>query len=197
MDLSPQEQVRKILGHHYQTFETFFRESMTEARALLGPVLHIVEKRTIRSLVRDVVVAKIKGHFRHMPGVRFTEQNGLFLLHVAGEYSLRFKKLDDNNHASGIETKQVKLFIGQLEIEGITASTTHLDVGYKLNATETAIESVIISCPNGKKTDWFIDLTGELTDVAASIVLLPTAKPARTATKVKVKNAVKSIEKTS
>jgi len=81
------------------------------------------------------------------------------LINVKDSLLLRFKKMGEDKSTRNIPTQQSFLFRAQLELPGIPAALTHLEAGYVLNDLQTALDGVYITCPNGKRLEWFIDLT--------------------------------------
>jgi hypothetical protein len=136
----------------------------------------ILTPRSRASVIHDYMVAFARDFFKDDPGIRIFTKRGLSLINIDDSLLLRFKKLDAEKRSRNIPTQQTYLFRAQLELPGIPAELTHIEAGYVLNELQTMLDGIYITCPNGKRLEWFIDLTSLL---GANVVPLspPSALP--------------------
>jgi hypothetical protein len=132
----------------------------------------ILTPRSRASVIHDYMVAFARDFFKDDPGIRIFARRGLSLMNIDDSLLLRFKKLDAEKRSRNIPTQQTHLFRAQLELPGIPAELTHLEAGYVLNELQTALDGVYITCPNGNRLEWFMDLTSL---PGANVVPLPSS----------------------
>lgn len=132
--------------------------------------------RSRASLVHDYIVYAARQSFDGIADARLVEINKLFMVTFGADIGLRFKKLDECFHSSGIPTQQRLDFMCQDDLPGIE-SVTHLEAGYSLNPLQTAIEGIYLCCPNHPSVLWYHELTEG--DVSDNVIVLPTAPAPR------------------
>lgn len=120
-------------------------------------VRDVLTPRTRANIVFDHMCHHARQQFANTKDVHIRETNGLFLVDIQGKLQIRFKKLDDNNKSSNIQTQQTLNFYEQLELPGLPHAT-RLVAGYVLNDWETAIRTVTVTCPNGSEIEWYLEL---------------------------------------
>lgn len=106
---------------------------------------------------------------KRLDGAATLHDKSKLKLFTIRNYAIRFKKHDNDLISSNAETKQVKRYMGQMQLSGIPA-TFNLEVGYVLDPLGTNIVSTNLVCPNGYKNQpyWHIELHDdgyELSDV--------------------------------
>lgn len=142
-------------------FVPTLRTSIFEAwdQALKVPNRHQLEPRTKSSMVRDLIVAKVKEKFASIPGATLIETRYHFFLRIQ-KFLIRFKKLDVNRLPQNYRTKQaVALEAQELDLPGIEGAI-YLNAGYNTDATGTKILSAFLTCQRNRSNDWELPLGG-------------------------------------
>jgi hypothetical protein len=75
-------------------------------------------------------------------------------------FALRMKKVDFELRSSNVPTQQIEDFKNQVPLEGMPEAC-HLEIGYMLNASATAISGIFLICPSGKGVLWSVELKME------------------------------------
>ena len=129
---------------------------------LYKDVLNVHTPRSKSSLIHDHMVHHARQAFEGNSKVRCFDTQRLFLLNFHGKLLVRFKKLYEDKMPRNIPTQQTVLFSEQLELPQIP-SATHLVVGYELDAEQLGLQSISITCPNGKQTSWYSEIDASIT----------------------------------
>lgn len=119
--------------------------------------LPAMTKRGRANVVHDLSVDFLIKEFDDDRNVRISEKSGLHLFVFNDMVALRLKKLDEEKKSSNIPTQQAFDYINQCELPTIPKAL-HLECGYILNSLETEIEGVFLTCPEGDRIAWFIEL---------------------------------------
>lgn len=81
---------------------------------------------------------------------------------VEDEVVVRFKHLDNDGFSHNYPTDRAQRYNSCVAtLPGISASAMRVDLGYKLNTLETAIDSVLVSRRSGQRIQWSYELTPE------------------------------------
>ncbi len=128
----------------------------------IAPELRKPLDATIRAgIVYQYIVESAKRRFPDVGNVARSEQDKYLRLVFDGKVVVRFKKLDDALHSSGIPTGQRLDYTRQICIEGF--ERTNLIVGYRLDESETRILDIHIICPvNPQRNLWTYELQSHL-----------------------------------
>lgn len=118
---------------------------------------HGYEKRTQANLVHDYVTQRLTTLFSEHPDwtPRRIRKHRLFLLDFKNDFSMKVKKLDRSRRSRNVVTQMVLNFMHQAQahLPGF-AGPTSLVLGYQLNAAETEIAAIWITCPDGSRHHW-------------------------------------------
>jgi hypothetical protein len=87
---------------------------------------------------------------------------------IEDEVLVRFKLLDADGRSRNFQTRRAHLYNLNYPIEGISPSAIRVDVGYKLNALQTAIAAIDVSHRAGKNVAWRFSL-----DQPAEAIVIP------------------------
>lgn len=114
---------------------------------------------TRASIVHDHIVERVSRYVLTEEGLRLRlhEVRGLRALVVDSQFVIRFKKFDELGMSRNQPTKQVQDFRSQIALTGIDA-IHHLEVGYVLDAIQSTITKVCMTCPNGDRNYWELEL---------------------------------------
>jgi hypothetical protein len=168
--MTSKSSAEQILGPYLKRFRDCivlaFQRYKSDYQA--NALVHTARSRA--SVIHDHMVAFAREFFGADEEIRIFDRRGLSLINVKNSLLLRFKKLDAKKHSRNIPTQQSFLFRAQLELPGIPAELTHLEAGYVLNELQTGLDGVYITCPNGNRLEWFIDLTSL---ARANVVSIP------------------------
>jgi len=130
-----------------------WRERYTATRHILTPTAQAnVVWSHMWDHVRDV--------FSTASHTTVIEENGIHVVAIDCQsvtFLLRYKKLDIARMSRNVPTNRSRAFRGQMEIEGLPTSI-HIEAGYILNSTGTALESVELVCPKPTGINWCIAL---------------------------------------
>lgn len=136
---------------------------------------HEYSKRTEANIVHDLIRAKLVAGLKGLPG--WTPRmimKQLFLLEFEDKYRVKVKKLDPQLRSRNIPTQNVLDFMLQVIQPSLFPDATALVLGYQLNAAETEVASVWITCPNGENgRHWEWELVEK-----AAVIQMPERKGA-------------------
>jgi hypothetical protein len=134
--------------------------------------------RTRANIVWDHMVFYAKQLLADVNGIRFYEEEELFLVYYKETVALRFKKFNDDKHSCNIQTEQTKIFFGQEDLPYMPAKISRLVVGYQLNLMQNDIKSILVTCPIGQKRNaWEWGLSDEATSEQVDILPIRPQKP--------------------
>ncbi len=127
-------------------------EEWPEVRRHLSP-------RARASMVYDWAASRARLIFSPLtPEVRLHEAYGFLLISFHDQIYLRLKKFQNKRLlTSGIHTQQQMTFAGQQPLDGFPPST-NLVLGYQLNAFQTEIGRMAITCTTFNRRHWLIDV---------------------------------------
>lgn len=155
-------------------------------------------QRTRANIIWSHMVFHAKRLLADIPGIHFEDKEDMFLVYYKETVSLRFKKFDEDNHSSNVQTERTKTLLGQGELGGMP-KMTWLIVGYQLNPMQSCISSILITCPTSRSRNaWKWELSDEGTNEQVVIPIrpkAPTAQPAARRVVVKAKEIDIKVEK--
>jgi len=184
---------RPTIEPHFDAFRKIIEESWNtwaelgqKAPQLKAPLSAHCRAR----FIYDHIVFRARAHFDGKKGVKIHEKHGFLILNIDDKLTIRFKKLDDKRRTSNIPTRQQVLFSMQLEMPGMP-SASRLVAGYQLDQLQLSIKEIAITCPVGRKVEWFISISEsapnvtpiETTAVDLQPAILKSTKPATKAQK--------------
>jgi hypothetical protein len=154
-------------------FAGFLMQTISSAwktyRSYSTDQLVVNSRRTRASSVSDLMQMGARANLP--PGMVHVKVKGLSLFAIGGEAVLRFKKLRSSLLTSNYPTQQALRFDGQRAVLGVGrraagrqlslsfSEPVHLNCGYVLNRTETAIEAMYVTCTAARgRLSWTIDL---------------------------------------
>jgi hypothetical protein len=179
-------QAEQILGSHLKRIRDCIVRAFQKYVSDYRSVALVHTSRSRASVIHDHMIANARESFAGDDGIRIFSKSGLSLINVKDSLLLRFKKMDKKKHTHNIPTQQSFLFRAQLELPGIPAELTHLEAGYVLNDLQTGLDGVYITCPNGKRLEWFIDLTS-LAGANVTQLPKPVQQPLQAARKKRIR----------
>lgn len=127
-------------------------EDWPEVRRHLSP-------RARASMIYDWAAARARLIFSNLePAVRLHDVHGFLLLDFERQLSVRLKKFQNKRLlTSGIHTQQQMAFAAQQPLDGFPPHT-NLVLGYQLNAFQTEIGRMAITCSTFNRRHWLIDV---------------------------------------
>lgn len=173
-----EEEAHAVLGNLFPLFHSATLEGVRDYQREYGPNAHRHSIRSIRNIIRDHIVDRLRFAVDGMPGVRVFERNNLFLFNFYDKFLIKVKKLDEEMHASLASTQLSFDFDNNfddqlcLDIELIGATLCYL--GYVPNPRDHDNPDVWLVCPNGEEIYWGIPMTGGENNV---IAVLPNKGP--------------------
>ena len=163
-DVLSQEPAIEIVKPHLEDLRGCFRDGWGQWMRWgeIAPEMCKPLDATIRAgIVHQYIVESAKRRFHDVSSVALSEQDKYFRLVFDDKVVMRFKKLDDALHSSGIPTGQRLDYTRQICIEGF--ERTNLIVGYRLDESETRILDIHIICPvNPQRNLWTFELQSHL-----------------------------------
>lgn len=145
------ENAQSILKPYYNPIWAVIDSAWKDWQQLPPNALAKASPRTRASFVHDFMVSRATDLTFSDGTIRSVHHRSMFALVIeseAGFIALRLKKLNDDGLSKSQPTQQVRDFQEQVTIDGIGASH-HLEVGYVLNHTQDAIQSIDMVCPSG------------------------------------------------
>lgn len=139
-------------------------------RADVAPALARPPKTVRASVMQALMVEEMEASF----GGAVSYRRGRALLCTVPGLIIQCKKLDDRGLPQNYPTKLASEFACQLHIPGIPPGT-RLTLGYRLNASGTAIAEVRLLAQMGKGVAWSRELTVNQTVMS---IVTPTAATA-------------------
>lgn len=109
------------------------------------------------NIIHSHMVDNAKKEFEGVKGVKPMVIDGLFILSIENKLVVRFKKLDDDMKSRNYPTNRQIDYLAQMDIPGIPLAT-RLEAGYQLNELQTGYKSVLITCPQGSKIAWYLEV---------------------------------------
>lgn len=175
MSWRTKEQAQKDFGEDMPEFVDSVRTAWGRYLKDHAEFRHAYEKRTQANIVHDYITTELSARFADHPSwyPRRIRRHRLFLLDFADLYSMKVKKLDGRLTSRNVVTQLVLNFMHQAQahLPGMDGPTSLL-LGYQLNAAETEIDAVWITCPDGSRRHWEWELTR-----GAQIVDFPSVAP--------------------
>jgi hypothetical protein len=172
--MSSEKYLRAALAPLFKIMEQIVREGFNFYFGQYGPVAFTHSPRTRASIINDHIVDLAKQRLPEY-GVRPSKRMQRNLFDVQGNCVLHFKKLDRNKLSSNYPTLFSLEFNRQMELPGLPATLPRLKVGYVPTRDWSGIEDVFVTCPNGDRIEWFINLTEE--NLSTATQPIPTAAP--------------------
>jgi hypothetical protein len=156
------EDAEDILGPHLEDLGIIFPAAWNgwESLGEKAPELRMLcGKRSRASLVSDFAVDKAGSVFAgRSPSVILRDGRKFLLLEFDSQLCVRLNKFrSGTRQMGGIHTRQRQAFAAQEPLTGMPEST-NLVLGYDLNADETEIASVAITCSTNNSLNWEIDV---------------------------------------
>ncbi len=166
------DQALPIVEPHKDRFWRICEESWREWQQL--PNIPDYRDRTRANVVNDLMVKIARREFADVHGARFIDVNekSFSMLLLDDKLLIRFKKFDDRRMPRNYPTQHAQEFNLQMRLPEVP-SATRVFCGYRLNPLETEILDVSITCTNGKRPAWYIDLERS----EAAVVRLPESGP--------------------
>lgn len=189
IDLLSEDEARALLEKHLKELRQCISDAWA-AWVLLGsraPEFRVDLDAVARAAcLSSHIRARVRECFqgREAEGIFIREKGRLFLLDICGKVLIRFKKLSIDLISSNVMTRQQMQLKFQLSLPGFPEAT-HLTCGYVLDALQTSIDQMVVTCRIGSSLRYKIDLDG-----ADNVeILVPTGAPS-SETRPKVTPAV-------
>ena len=145
-----------IVRPHLANIEKSIREGWEKAREIPPHVSAAFTVRSHASVIHDLIIEQAS---KNLPADLF-DLSGLKLFVFDDRAAIRFKKFSEGYLSSNQPTKQVQKFRFQEPLNGIP-TIMNLEAGYVVNQISNEIDSVNLTCPNGRSIYWQIELDGE------------------------------------
>jgi len=163
-----QQEADDILKSYYDKFSEVFIKSHSDLQRYLEfagtlSIPHMHERKTKSMIMWNYAINHANYIFRNDPNVKSIEYNGICGLLFYEALFIRFKKLNDRHKSSNIPTFQSITIDNQGHLEGFPERPTILQAGYIIDKSFSQINTVLIVCPNGTKSNhWEIDVLNKL-----------------------------------
>jgi hypothetical protein len=154
MPLFTEDEADEVLKPYYDAIRSFFFGAWNDWEKLPAAMRSKLSARARANFLYDFILFRAKSHFTGLKDVIMIERRGLFLFGVLGKVIFRFKKLNRDKRHCNIPTGQQIMLSLQRELPGMPPAAARLIVGYQLNLTQTDIETILVTYPNGKNLSW-------------------------------------------
>ena len=131
--------------------------------------------RTKSSMINDLMIKNLLIEFTNTDGIRFISKHGCTYIIIRDRFAMRFKKFNKKLATSNIRTKQSNDFLNQrsrqfeLDFPIMPPTLTNVFAGYTWNQNSSTASGIFITCPNGNKNEWGLELFAEQVPVAEVI----------------------------
>jgi hypothetical protein len=118
-------------------------------------------KRTRATVAHNQIVRRAVKSFDGKSGIVAKDWGDIFAIKFQDDLFLRFKKFTNYGGAftlSGIETAQMRSFLGQGQLPELPAEPTFIFAGYIPDRHWTKVMGVYVGCWLGKNLQWIIDI---------------------------------------
>lgn len=160
------------------------RRAMIEARAQMdgsiAEIRHALTGGTLAGVMHNLTVAHARRIFSEIPGVYFTHNRGLFLVHIGDEAVIRFKKFSRLMRTRSILTRQARMFNNphlQLAMAEMPAEAERFTVGYRLDESQSAMVGMYFTQPDGLGCEWWLEMDDGIGVAAQIITAAPPQAP--------------------
>jgi len=128
------------------------------------PERRVAFRATTRAnMLYDRLAQVVEQSLDDHPRVKISHRGRMLRLVIDDALQVRFKKLDENHRARNVRTSSQLSDYFQLRLPGMEEpELTKLVFGYRLNATETAIDGRFVTCPKSwQENHWVLALDEE------------------------------------
>jgi hypothetical protein len=156
-----QAQAQKLLEPYFTAIKEAIMAGFKYYHRRYADESHRHHARSRANLVNDHIVDFANRNLAKFPGVKHLSVFGRKLFQVHDEILLHFKKLDRRKLPSNYPTLFALDFMKQkqLELPGLPATLPRLIAGFVPSKDWARVEGVFITCPDGDKVAWYLDLT--------------------------------------
>ena len=123
-----------------------------------------LDATTRANFVHAAQVQRARTEFDSDAGAWIVDINGLTFVNVESQAYVRIKKFNDKLRSSNIPTRQIVEMLGQQRLPQFGAGAVLLELGYRLNKTQTAIASINVTKPGLRRNLWDFEITDDGVD---------------------------------
>lgn len=120
-----------------------------------------LDKTARANFVHDGMIAAARERFEGVETVTVVPHFQSWFVNFDHRLYMRLKKFDSALRPDNVPTRILREMLGQNRLPGHGPSATYLIAGYRLNAAETAIEGVHITCPLEKRNAWSFQIADD------------------------------------
>lgn len=164
----PENKCRMVLAPYAEALWRIPHRAWERYDALPDRAPLAAQPRVRANVVWAYMQAEANEHLASLPGIRPIDAYESRTYLIDDEVLVRFKLLDADGRSRNFQTKRARLYNLAYPIEGISASALRVDVGYRLNALQTAISAIEVSHRAGNKVAWRFSL-----DQPAEAIVIP------------------------
>lgn len=172
-----------VLNPYLPTISQAINEAITEFNR--DPLRIFYGNRTRSSAINDLMTNKALMKFYNNKDIRIKRRRGCTYFIIKDKFLLRFKKLNNNLHASNVPTKQSDKFIYQQSLFDELPAPTNIFAGYTWDTSAGNCSGIYLTCPTGDTNEWSCPLSSSEAEVISfkspTQTDLPTKKHARAA----------------
>ncbi|WP_042301598.1 hypothetical protein [Paraburkholderia kururiensis] len=158
-----QEKALIALDPYLRTLRTLCLDSWQDYQSYPVDKRAVHDSTTRANIVHSHWVQRAAQYAELTPGWELLNLTRLHVLVArVGDivFALRMKKVDGELRSSNVTTQQIEDFRNQEPLEGIPEAC-HLELGYMLNASATAVSGIYLICPSGKGVLWSVEIKAE------------------------------------
>jgi hypothetical protein len=167
---SNDEANKAIVKYSYKFLQSITAGSEELRNALAPGALAKARKRTISSLMNDLVTHNLREKLSDSPKIQFIEKHGQLKIVLPEGFLMKCKQ-SNRKRLSFINTQLMFEFMNQLPLmlPGMPSPLTNIVLTYQFNKARTEIEKISILCPADERNYyWELPIT-EVTELLPAI----------------------------
>ncbi len=166
------EYANSKLEKYFKTFVTCILDANKEEMdSIKIEVRAKMRKRSLSSLMNDIVIHNLRERLADYPKLNFRDTNGQLKVIFPEGFAMKSKQANSRQLVSMIDTQAALNFIfnnGQFALEGMPERLTNIILSYTWNKARTEIIQISLICPANKEHSYWqriISLQTETTEL--------------------------------
>ncbi|PCJ63936.1 MAG: hypothetical protein COA58_15000 [Bacteroidetes bacterium] len=159
MELQSSEQAYSTLEPYFEDINNTYNEALKEMNKMLSATNTLLNARAKSNLLHALAMSAAKKYFSDYKDIKLKEEYSTMEVVFKGEQAIvaRFKKVNKQNLSSNITTRRSNAI--NLQYSLFPYSVTYVDIGYRLDESETEFEAIVLVCRRGQTVLWSFDVT--------------------------------------
>lgn len=162
-----EDEAKEILTPYLGKVERIYNESLENLNAFLESVGQDINKRNRSGLLHNFAVNGAKKYLGEDAEVVLSEKYSTLQIRFKGDKPIiaRFKKVNKKKLSNNVSTFRSNSISMQGSLFPHFESPTYLDFGYRMNATNTEYDALMVVCRNGKDVLWSFELGNSIEEI--------------------------------